>query len=155
MDIITGFLDSNLHPHFAIEVFGYSPKYSVRIDAMMDTGFSGFLSLPLANCFQSGLILLSTATYILADGKPSNTLLCLGTVKAADDNKITRSAIGAISVSFNNPAALLGVEFLNRLHGKLILDLPNKRTWIEIPNAKLVAKQNAIPQKEKGKTSNP
>lgn len=149
MDIITGFLDSNLHPHFTIEVFGYSPQNLVKIDAMMDTGFSGFLSLPLANCFQSALILLSTATYILADGKPSNTLLCLGTVKANDDNNIARSATGAISVSFNSPTTLLGVDFLSRINGKLVLDLPNKRAWIEIPRAKSLNLQNAKPPKAK------
>jgi len=49
MDTITGFLDANLHPHFTIEIYGYNPAISVKVDVLMDTGFSGFLSLPLTN----------------------------------------------------------------------------------------------------------
>ena len=140
MDTITGFLDANLHPHFTIEIYGYNPAISVKVDVLMDTGFSGFLSLPLTNWFQSGLILLSTASYTLADGKQSNTLLCLGTIKAQDDNQVIHVAPGTVSVSFNNPTALLGVDFLERIKGKLVLDLPNKRAWIEINKAQPITK---------------
>jgi len=86
------------------------------------------------------LILLSTASYTLADGKQSNTLLCLGTIKAQDDNQVIHVAPGTVSVSFNNPTALLGVDFLERIKGKLVLDLPNKRAWIEINKAQPITK---------------
>lgn len=128
MDTIIGFLDSNGHPHFTIEVYGFNPNAPVKINAMMDTGFTGFLSLPLTNCFQAGLILLSTATYTLADGSPSNTLLCLGTIKTP-----TRNIVGAIAISFKSPDAIIGIDFLQKINGKLIFDMAAKTCKIEIP----------------------
>lgn len=129
MDIINGFLDKNGHPFFTIEVYGYNSQVAVKVDVMMDTGFTGFLSLPLTYCFQSGLILLSTATYTLADGSSSNTLLCMGTIRVNNISNFT----GAISVSFNNPMALIGMDFLNKINGKLMVDTRAKIANIEFP----------------------
>lgn len=103
---------------FKISVYGHSPQWSVPVEAMLDTGFTGFLSLPLTSCLRAGLILISTADYTLADGSTSSTLLCLGTITLEDGRKVT----GAISVSFKSRDALLGMEFLNKLGEKLELD---------------------------------
>ena len=76
-----GFFNQNGHPIVPIEVYGFSDKISQKFDAMLDTGFSGFLSLPLVYALKVGLILNSTASFVFADGSVQNTLLCLGTVK--------------------------------------------------------------------------
>lgn len=115
---MNGYFSNNGHPMFKISVYGYSRKVSIPVEAMLDTGFTGFLSLPLAYCLQAGLILVSTADYVLADDSISSTLLCLGTI-VLNDNKDVK---GAISISFKSKSALLGMEFLSKLKAKLELD---------------------------------
>ncbi len=117
-----GYFSLNGHPMFKISVFGHSDQWTVPVEAMLDTGFTGFLSLPLASCLRAGLILTSTADYTLADGSVNSTLLCLGTIVLEDGKRVT----GAISVSFKSRDALLGMEFLNKLGGKLELDSTSK-----------------------------
>lgn len=55
--IITGSLDKLGHPYFQLDVYGISKKNKVTVDAMFDTGFSGFLNLPLTQCLKTGLVL--------------------------------------------------------------------------------------------------
>lgn len=123
---MNGYFNSLGHPMFKIKVHGYHPNASVQVDAMFDTGFTGFLNLPLKYCLQSGLILLSTAEYTLADNSRSSTLLCLGTVVLDDKIKI----VGAISISFKSVDTLLGMDFLRKLDGKLEVDTVNKSVKI-------------------------
>ncbi len=123
---MNGYFNSLGHPMFKIAVYGYHPKASVQIDAMFDTGFTGFLSLPLKYCLQSGLILLSTAEYTLADNSRSSTLLCLGTVVLDNKTKV----VGTISISFKSVDTLLGMDFLRKLKGKLDVDTVNKSVKI-------------------------
>lgn len=119
MDLI-GSLNNFNHPIFTIKVFGFSEKNTISVNAMLDTGFSGFLSLPLADCLRTGLILYSTATYTLADGSIDSALLCLGTIFVP-----TKKVIGAISIS-KDTNALLGMEFLKNLNATLHLSLSSK-----------------------------
>ena len=100
-----------------IEVFGYSCDVRQKFDAMLDTGFSGFLSLPLVHAFKVGLILASTASFTLADGSTDNTLLCWGGIKIGSEEQI-----GLIAVSKGNDA-LIGMDFLRKFKKKLHLDV--------------------------------
>jgi len=70
---------------------------------------------------ESALVLASTATYTLADGRPSTTLLCRGTVEI-ENIKL----FGLISI-FPGDDLLIGVELLKRLNKKFILDFPNNK----------------------------
>ncbi len=94
---------------------------------MFDTGFTGFLNLPLPQCLQSALILHSTAQYTLADKSLSTTLLCMGTIVLPTNYNI----IGAISISFTSNEALLGMEFLHKIKGKLRVDTAHGLAIIE------------------------
>lgn len=87
---------------------------------MLDTGFSGFLSLPLAHAFKVGLILASTASFTLADGSTDHTLLCWGGIRIKDEEQV-----GLISVSKGNDA-LIGMDFLRKFKKKLYLDCEKK-----------------------------
>lgn len=126
---IAGIFDELGHPHFSIEVFGVSKKSKVKIDVMFDTGFTGFLNLPLALCLQTGLVLYSTTSYKLADGRSSSTILCLGTIIVSEGNEIT----GAISIDFNTNEALMGMEFLRKIKGRLQIDTSNQKVKLFIP----------------------
>ncbi len=111
-----GYFSRNGHPIIPIEVYGYSEKISLKFEAMLDTGFSGFLSLPLVYAFKVGLILTSTASFTLADGSTEHTLLCFGGIKLNGQKQT-----GLISVSKGNDA-LLGMEFLRKFDKLLFLD---------------------------------
>lgn len=111
---IDGSFSQNGRPVFAIEVYGHSPEWKIPVEAVLDTGFSGFLDLPLEYCLRAGLILTSTATYTLADNRPVSVLLCLGTVTVGK-----KKVIGPISINMTGRQALLGIDFLRRAEVKL------------------------------------
>lgn len=89
---MTGSFDDNGSPTIEIEVSGpvHSPR---KMTAMVDTGFSGFLLLPILEAFPVGLILSGTTSIELADGSKQNKLTCLGQI-----NFDGKSAVGLIII---------------------------------------------------------
>jgi len=116
-----GYFSQDKRPAFSIELYGHSRKWKIPIEAILDTGFNGFLSLPLKHCLKAGLILASTTSQTLANGQNSSTLLCWGTVLIGQ-----KKVVGLISIS-SGGHALLGMEFLEKLKAKLEVD-PVKKT---------------------------
>lgn len=120
-----GFFSQIGHPIIPIEVYGFSKEVTQKFDAMLDTGFSGFLSLPLVHALKVGLILASTASFTLADGSTDHTLLCYGSVKLDGEERV-----GLISISKGNDV-LLGMEFLRKFKKKLNLDCESNIVRLE------------------------
>src|ERR1035437_3015731 len=75
-----GFLDGNGRPCIKVAIWGLHRNFSQEFEAMIDTGFTGFLSIPISSAFPLGLTLYGTTTYTLADGSSSPKLLGFGTV---------------------------------------------------------------------------
>jgi predicted aspartyl protease len=121
-----GYSDSAGHPHVKIRVWGLSEQFAQEFEAMIDTGFTGFLMLPLVSAFPLALTLFGTTTYTLADGTQSPKLLAHGTVDL--DQEQTQGLIVLEANASSGP--LLGMEFLRRSnkallvgkHGVLLLD---------------------------------
>ncbi len=63
-----------------VEIFGISPELKKTISAVVDTGFSGSLTLPFTEAFPLGLVLKGEQSYLMADGTSSRHFVCLGTV---------------------------------------------------------------------------
>lgn len=63
-----------------IEIFGISKELKKTFTALVDTGFSGSLTLPFTEAFPLGLVLKGEQSYLLADGTSSRHFVCLGTV---------------------------------------------------------------------------
>lgn len=120
-----GFFNQNGHPIIPIKVYGFSKEIMQKFDAILDTGFSGFLSLPLVYAFKVGLILASTASFTLADGSTDHCLLCFGGIKLNGEEQI-----GLISISKGDDV-LLGMEFLRKFKKKLHLDCENNTVRLE------------------------
>src|SRR5437870_11037317 len=101
-----GYLDANGHPHVKIKVWGRSPQFAQEFEAMIDTGFTGFLSMPITAAFPVALTLFGTTTYTLADGSVSPKLLAFGSVELEDE-----AAHGPIVLEPNSSGLLLEWSF--------------------------------------------
>ena len=118
------YFDSNGRPTVEIEVsnpLGWRRK----ITAVIDTGFDGFLSLPIAKAFPIGLLLRGTVAVTLADGSRRVNLCCFGTMhfdgESRDDVMI---------LEWSSDTALVGMEFLRRFNRRLILDPANQTIFL-------------------------
>ena len=117
-----GYLDDNGHPRVSIRVTGTHPTAFAEVDAMIDTGFTGFLMLPLAQALPLGLALYGTGDYILADGSPVSCFLAEGTVEIRQSppaSGVTEPLTGAIVLG--GDGALLGMEFIRSLGMWLVI----------------------------------
>jgi predicted aspartyl protease len=111
-------------PIIEIEVsgpFGKPQKFS----AMMDTGFSGFLSLPILKAFPLGLILQGTMGITLADGSTHARLTARGAVTFD-----TKMEVGLILLEWQNTDILIGMDFLVKFGKQLTVCAVNKRVEI-------------------------
>ena len=107
MQIIPGSFDKNSgSPTVTITVSGLF-KNPCTIEAIIDTGFSGFLSMPLMKAFPIGLTLYGTTTVTLADGSTANKLTALGMINISN---IEKSGVIILEEATTDP--LLGMGFL-------------------------------------------
>jgi clan AA aspartic protease len=104
-------------PTIDIEVSGPLEQFKRSFTALVDTGFSGFLSLPMVQAFPLGLILHGTTTVILADGTRQSKFTCLGDVTFGD-----QSEVGTIIIEPDADEALVGMEFLKKFKLALLTD---------------------------------
>ncbi len=86
---------------------------------MVDTGFSGFLLLPILDAFPIGLILRGTIPITLADGSNQTKLTCLGKIHFDGIEEV-----GLIIIEWQSTDILVGMDFLRKFKRKLIVDAP-------------------------------
>ena len=104
-----GYLDDQGHPALHIAVYGVVEAAQQQFDAMIDTGFTGFLLIPLRSAFPLTLTLMGSAEYELADGRLCSNLLAHGSV-IVDGETVT----GVITLEENHCGLLLGMDFLRK-----------------------------------------
>jgi predicted aspartyl protease len=105
----TGSLDNSGSPKISIRVHGFDAAHFKDFEAIIDTGFTGFLSMPIVDAFPLGLILGGTTATILADGSTSPKLMALGTATVLGERQV-----GTILLNLGSgpSSVLLGMEFL-------------------------------------------
>ena len=114
-----GALNGNYSPTINIEMYGQlsnAEQQAQLYEAIIDTGFTGAVSIPLVKALPMGLTLFSTASYTLADGSQASVFLCFGIVRL---NGAERTLV--FSLSQGNDI-LLGTEFLAAFNAKLELN---------------------------------
>jgi predicted aspartyl protease len=116
MAVKIGYLDASGHPHVKVRIWGLSEQFAQEFEAMIDTGFTGFLSIPITAAFPLALTLFGTTNYELADGSISPKLLGYGTVELEGEQ-----AEGSIVLESKSNGLLLGMEFLRKLNKALIV----------------------------------
>jgi predicted aspartyl protease len=62
MSIQIGYIDNDGHPRLTIRISGTDPNNFIEEDALIDTGFTGFLMLPQAKAFGLGSSLSAQGT---------------------------------------------------------------------------------------------
>lgn len=87
----------------------------IEIQGVIDTGFTGFVQLPIQFAFSLGLPLEGTVSSTLADGSISNGLAALGHASFGGEK-----AVGLVSLEFHANEVLIGMDFL-RLFGLSLL----------------------------------
>ncbi len=70
---------NNDQPKIEIEIIGAS-GHSEKVDALVDSGFNGYLTIPYTIAFPLGLILMGIQSSTLADGKSSSHFVCIGSI---------------------------------------------------------------------------
>ena len=129
--IVNGSYNPSGNPTIAIEVSG--PLGNLfPFTAMLDTGFSGFLLLPILDAFPIGLLLQGTMPITLADGSTQTKLTCLGSIHFDGAEEI-----GIIIIEWQNTDVLVGMEFLRRFKKELRVDPING--LVELVNAPVPA----------------
>ena len=116
MPPLTGSFNSSGSPVIKIAVYGIFEQSKQEFDAIVDTGFSGFLSMPIVLAFPLGLVLTGTTTTILADGSQSFKLTALGKVVLGD-----KTEIGLILLNTGSSDILIGMEFLKIFQRTLMI----------------------------------
>lgn len=117
MLIATGFFDSLGNPCLKFHLAGmFKNKPGVEFEAVLDTGFSGFLSLPLIRAFPLGLPLVGTSSFTLADGSNSACLTASGVLTVGD-----KSETGLVVLETASKDALLGMDFLRTFKLALVV----------------------------------
>ncbi|MGA2910501.1 MAG: hypothetical protein ABSE04_01730 [Candidatus Microgenomates bacterium] len=104
-----------------IEIKGVFSTQATKLKGQIDTGYSGYLSLPFNEAFPLGLVLQGTQAYTLADGSPSYNFVCLGTL-IVDGRELV------IPVDVSAKASLLiGIGLLGKIQNNLLIDFENKK----------------------------
>jgi len=107
MRVTTGSFDSNGSPTLKIQVAGVFSSAPTEFQVIIDTGFSGFLSMPLIQAFPLGLPLSGTTSVSLADGATHSKLMASARVTVAGQTKIGLAILEPSSTDI-----LLGMDFL-------------------------------------------
>lgn len=88
----------------------------LEFEGIIDTGFTGFIQLPIQHAFSLKLPLEGTAGYTLADGSSSVCLTALARTTWKD-----KTETGTITLTTGATDILIGMEFLRRFKLGLLI----------------------------------
>ena len=127
-----GYIDSDGHPRLTIRISGPDPTNFIEEDALIDTGFTGFLMLPQAKVFALGIVPSSTGDHILADDSVVTNFLGSATVTIRPPSVVPVDSNPAYQAPFEpetidgvvvmcGKGALVGMELLRALDKFLLV----------------------------------
>ncbi|MGH9869853.1 MAG: hypothetical protein ACREAA_17040 [Candidatus Polarisedimenticolia bacterium] len=115
----TGYFQ-NFDPLIEIQLTGATSHPASRLTCLVDTGSTGFLSVPEASAEALGLVPQDTLEMEYADGSIAQRPACLGIARI---DGMEGRGIVALEPSLKYP--LLGIRFLQILGLKLLIDQRN------------------------------
>ena len=88
----------------------------VEYTGIIDTGFTGFVQLPIAAAMSLALPLEGTTSVTLADGSTAAKLTA-----QAQATLLGESEVGIVILEFDSPEILIGMDFLRRFRRGLVV----------------------------------
>ena len=125
---------NNDQPVIEIEVKGVT-GISKKINALVDSGFNGYIQIPFIEAFPLGLVLAGVQANTLADGSASTHLVCRGQVCV--DGKCIDTTIDIQQANI----VLIGTKLLKELGKIFTLDCANGK--VEITNCVFKPKETS------------
>lgn len=114
------FFDARNHPKIKLTVVG--ARKSSLLEAILDTGFDGYLSLPISIAVTLGIELTSIIPVEYADGRRSQELVFSVRMDFDGKEAIVPATLTAGSEALAGTALLAKYELrINFLHQKIIL----------------------------------
>jgi predicted aspartyl protease len=113
---LSGSFDGDGNPIIEIWVYGRNRQSKQKFDAIIDTGFTGFLFLPLDKAAILEMAPRGTTTVMLANQSTCPCLTAMGTIILDD-----READGLVLLQRNSTEVLVGVDFLRRFERALVI----------------------------------
>ena len=120
--IVRGYYDQQRNPCIKIDICGLDRKASdsqvksIKVESIIDIGFTGFIQLPFRIAIDLSLPFVGTQPVIFADGPPSVMLTALVRVTLADRTEQVVSL-----VSKKSQEVLIGMDFLRRFDRVLLV----------------------------------
>jgi predicted aspartyl protease len=113
---VIGYFDSRGNAVIRISVHGAVKAAKQEFEAIIDTGFTGFLSMPMVQAFPLALVLLGTASVTFGDGKTEIRLTAFGTVTLGEEEQH-----GVITLEWGPTDVLVGMDFLRKFKKALLV----------------------------------
>jgi clan AA aspartic protease len=88
----------------------------LEFEAIIDTGFSGFIQLPMQHAFSLKLPLEGTSSYVLADGTRGTSLTAVAHTTFGGT-----TLLGVVSLTPGSLDVLVGMDFLRRFKLGLVM----------------------------------
>jgi clan AA aspartic protease len=135
----TGYFAKSGSPALKIKVSGpFNP--AIEYEAVLDTGFTGFLSIPLTEAIRLGLVLYGTTSVSFANGETSWRLTANGKIDVGGEWKI-----GVAILEWQSTELLLGMAFLRQFGEALFVSKNAVSLFDEAELQKLTAATNPKP----------
>ncbi len=115
----------NGRPYLDLQIFGVFEEAKQKFQARIDTGFDGYLTIPLTQALPLGLILKGIENYVVADERSVENLVCFGNVTVEK-----KTVFVPIDLSHTNSIILIGNSLLKELGSALTIDYKNEKIEI-------------------------
>ncbi|WP_348060458.1 hypothetical protein [Dokdonella sp.] len=116
MLVATGYFDNTGSPCLKFHIQGVHDT-KVELDGIVDTGFTGFISMPLVRALPLGLPLYGTSTSTLADGSSCAAITAQARVTVGERGV----QIGIVTLHGSSSDVLIGMDFLRKFNIALMV----------------------------------
>ncbi|MFA0743414.1 MAG: hypothetical protein LASZOEIN_000188 [Candidatus Fervidibacter sp.] len=126
MATVEGVIDEQKRGRLRLRVRGLFG--TLEIDAFVDTGFNGGISLPISAAVPLGLVLVGAVRTQLADGSEVEDFVFHGWAQIADMPEVPTEVIVTLS---GDP--LIGMELLESWDAMVSFNLPQRKVIVSTP----------------------
>lgn len=116
MPLTIGSTGKSGSPVIKIQIAGAFPTSAIDFEATVDTGFTGFISMPIMSALPLGLPLYGTTTVQFADGKTSTRFTAFGLATLGAETEG-----GVVILEPSTTEVLVGMQFLSRFNKSVLM----------------------------------